>query len=62
MLNRDELDTGGFADSPPDDASAILAVEPTVVRVVPAKVHVDDVRHDTDIAPTGYVPASSEQP
>lgn len=62
MLNRAELDTGGFADGPPNDASRIPVLEPTVVRVVAAKVRVDDVRHDADIAPTGYVPAGSEQP
>src|ERR1700761_5598761 len=62
VLDRDHLDVGGFADGPPSDPSAILVLKPTVVRVVPTKVRVDDMRHDTDVAPTGYVPGGGEQP
>ena len=42
--------------------SASVVLEPAAVRVVPAKVRVDDVGHGTDVAPTGDVPGGDEQP
>ncbi len=61
-MSRDKFNIGGVTDGPPNDVLPILGLEPTVVGVVAAKVRVDDVSHGTDIALTGYVPGSNEQP
>ena len=40
----------------------IFVFEPTVIRLVPTKVRVDDVTHDADIAPTWFVSGADHQP
>ena len=61
MLGRDKFNIGGVADGAPNDVVGIRVLEPTAVRVVPAKVRVDDVRHGADVALTGYVPGADDQ-
>jgi hypothetical protein len=61
MLSWDKFNIGRIADRPPNDVFRILVLEPTVVRVVPTKVRVDDILHGTDVAPTGYVPGENHQ-
>jgi hypothetical protein len=55
MPDREKFDVGGIADRMPNNAFRIVVLEPTVIRLVPTKVRLDDVCHGTDIAPTGFV-------
>jgi hypothetical protein len=55
MPDREEFNVGGITDSMPNNAFRIFVLEPTVIRLVPTKVRVDDVTHGADIAPTGFV-------
>jgi hypothetical protein len=61
ILRRHKFDIGGVADGPPDDVFRVLVVEPAVVRVVPAKMRVDSVRHGGDVAHTDDVPGANAQ-
>ena len=40
----------------------VRVLEPTVIRLVPTKVRVDDVTHGADVAPTGFVAGADHQP
>src|SRR6516165_11354646 len=62
VLNRNAVDIGRVAKFVPDDLVGVGKFEPAVIGVVPAKMSIDHVGQDTDVALAGHVPTADAKP